>query len=256
MKPRPVYSFFGSIAPFAMALGAVAVGLANASTARAAFLFYNGDPSTSYTSFPAATWYPSNFGLIFENFTVPAGLTWTINGVYENIVAPSSIVTGSPNGMPDSILYEIRTGLTAGSFGAGTPGTTIIAETLNPTYTINTAVTAGSGTTAYTVQALYPANSPAITTLQSGNYWIGIGPIVHTQNSWAYTSVLSTGGANAINAAGNNTVIADNFDTSFSKFNYSVSYGLEGTVPEPATISILAAAGILLPPRRRRRIGV
>lgn len=222
--------------------GAAVCGLA--APAQAAFVFYNGDP----TGISAATGIlGSDVGIAFDDFTVPAGQTWTLPGFYANLSAPASLLTDS-NGGPAPVEVEIRTGLASGN-----AGTLAFATTLYPTYTAFPRPAGNTSTNAaYHLDAVIPAGAPiSAPVLTAGTYWLGIAPFL-SNTSELSTGIFETNGTNAVNGVPDHTsFFYDSSANLVAPLNSDLSYGLEGvSVPEPAAACLLMVATMSLLSRR------
>ena len=240
-----------------------------ATPAKAGILWYNGDfdgrgslldennvPATNTTS-PAP---PIQKSLVYDNFIVPVGQTWTISSVFSNDFVAYAAA-------PTTASWAIRSGVSAGNGG------TLIASgdtaaTLTPLSYIQ------NGFVAETVTASVPS-----IVLTAGTYWLGVAP-----DSAGYYSdqsfIMTTSGINAIGTPlGNdgNSFITNTYPPvgSAGSFNYTptttavtkrgvnpygptidFSMGVNGTfaVPEPSSVALVAVGllGSLACTRKRR----
>jgi PEP-CTERM motif len=181
-------------------------------------------------------------GLIYDEFIVPSGYTFTITGVFSNDAMNKAATTA---------YWEIRSGVSAGNGGTllahgdGTDTLTSTGQTfsfggLNPETIENNLV-----------QGLN-------VTLGAGTYWLAVAPDVSNQNSY----IVTTSGAGAVgHPAGNdgNSFISSTFfsmnfvptsDPSVEgPGTWDYSMGIIGTsvqsVPEPSSV-ILGLAGMVI----------
>ena len=212
----------------------------------AATLWYNGDydqndAATNQNNVPirlGSTTYVLERSLVYNNFIVPVGQTWTITNVFSNnqLLYYAAPVTAA---------WEIRSGMTAGSGG------TLVA----------------SGDTAATATLLTPADGNAYfapeyqisatvtnVTLSAGTYWLAVAP-----DSLGYyydeSFIETTSGANAIGMPpgndgnsflNNNLPGTGNLNFAASNLDYSMGVmgvvGPNATVPEPGSSLMLAVA--------------
>jgi hypothetical protein len=218
------------------------LALGTAAQAADPFLWYNGDFNSVDALWNTNGGALGN-GYIYEDFVVPAGDTWTITGMFADVVTTMPTFAQA--------TWEIRSGMSVGNGG----------------------MVVASGTSAAT---LTPGSNPfglnrflteinVSTMLSAGTYWINVAPI-DTANSNA-TYVGTTVGANAVGTpAGNNLnnfwqlpSLGLNYATPASQgLPYDFSYGIRGTiggtaVPEPGTVALLVGAGISGLVLRRRR---
>jgi hypothetical protein len=217
-------------------------------------LWYNGDfdlndAATNENNVPIniGGTYELNTSLVFNNFVVPAGQTWSISSVFSN----NQI--SYPYAAPTTADWQIRSGVSAGNGG------TLVA----------------SGDTSATVTQTHPADSVnyiepefkvaavvAGVTLTSGTYWVAVAP-----NSAGYygdqSYMETTSGANAIGTPpgndGNSFLFNDlsgpgSLNYVASSLDYSEGV-IGAVVPEPAgMLPIMGLAGMSLLTFRRRRV--
>ncbi|MDR3618455.1 MAG: PEP-CTERM sorting domain-containing protein [Paludisphaera borealis] len=226
--------------------------LLNGGTARAdGILWYNGDfdgRDALVNQTGAAD------GLVYDNFIVPTGSTFTITAVFSNnlMYDPTAASTA---------YWEIRSGVSAGDGG--------------------TLVASGDGADGVTATGRFEPVIPGVSnvyeytnqvsvnvTLGAGTYWLAVAPDVSNQNSY----ISTTSGANAVGSpAGNDgdsfvssTFFGANFtptsdDSQEGPGTWDYSMGVIGTaaptVPEPSSllmgmVGLLASAGCLWSRRR------
>jgi hypothetical protein len=194
-------------------------------------------------------------GLVYDNFIVPTGTTFTISAVFSNdaMYNPGAAVTA---------YWEIRSGVSAGNGGTlldSGDGTDTISATGR------TFLFGGLGIQEFTnmVQGLN-------ITLGAGTYWLAVAPDVSDQNSY----ITTTSGANAVgippgndgNSFMSSTFFGQNFvptsDPSIEgPGTWDYSMGIIGvsqaSVPEPSgfmmgMIGLLTATGYAWTRRRNR----
>jgi hypothetical protein len=215
-------------------------------------LWYNGDMDgrdawTNQTG--------SADGLIYDDFIVPTGSTFTITGVFSNDAMYNHSAASTAH-------WEIRSGVSAGSGG--------------------TLLSSGDGADAVTSTGqnflvgglsipIYQnlVQVPTIT-LGAGTYWLAVAPDVSNQNSY----IVTTSGANAIGTPpgndGNSFFSSTFFSMSFVPTSdpslegpgtWDYSMGVVGTatvvVPEPSSVimglmGLVISAGYLRTKRRTR----
>lgn len=141
-----------------------------------ACLFYGGDFNSSDSNanglanesdiiIPAGGSTPNYGAATFTNFTVPAGQTWSVNGMLSNVLSGINGVS------PATCYWEIRSGITAGNGGtliaAGTDVCTFVATGRN-----------GFGLNEFTAKTYF---SPGVT-LTAGKYYEITIPACTTSN--------------------------------------------------------------------------
>jgi PEP-CTERM motif len=215
-------------------------------------LWYNGDMD-GRDAFTNQTGAPD--GLIYDNFIVPVGQTFTLTGVFSNNVMLD-------DGTASTAYYEIRSGVSAGNGGTllysgdGADSITATGRTFSfgglvvPEFTNLVAV---SGIT-----------------LAAGTYWLAVAPDVSDQDSF----ISTTSGANAVGSPpgndGNSFFSSSYFGISFLPTSdpsledagtWDYSMGVMGvanstSVPEPSTLVLgllgLVTAGGFFCARRRQ----
>jgi PEP-CTERM motif len=182
-------------------------------------------------------------GLIYDNFIVPTGMTFTITAVFSNdLMFDSSAAT--------TAAWEIRSGVSAGNGG-----------TLLSSGDASDAVSATGRSLLFGGEQFSEFTNlvqvPAIT-LSAGTYWLSVAPDVSNQNSF----ITTTSGLNAVgmpqgndgNSFFSSVFFGDSFipisDPSiFGPGTWDFSMGVMGTsaaiaVPEPSSL-ILGLAGMV-----------
>jgi hypothetical protein len=214
-------------------------------------LWYNGDVDqrdaiTNQTGAPD--------GLVYDNFIVPTGMTYTITGVFSNDAVLDSLGT--------TAYYEIRSGVSAGNGG------TLLTSGDSTDNTTNTGLTFNFGGLSYPIYT-NEVNLPSSITLGAGTYWLAVAADVGNQSNF----IVTTSGANAIGTPpgndGNSYFSSTFYGASFlpttdpsieGPGTWDYSMGIIGTaavVPEPSSLilgligTITAAASVWA--RRRTR---
>ncbi len=220
-------------------------------SARAATLWYSGDfdlndATTNQNNVPIqiGTSYVLERALVYNNFIVPVGQTWSITSVFSN----NQLAYVVP---PTSAAWEIRTGLTAGQGGnlIASGDTAATATLLTPADGINYIAPE------YRVEA-----TVAGLTLTAGTYWLAVAP-----DSARYfgdqSFIETTSGVNAVGlppGSNGNSFLDNNLPgggkLTFAASNLNYSMGVVGTaaVPEPASAILLVAALAGVPALLRR----
>ena len=236
-------------------LSALVVGVVTSvvTPVRAATLWYNGDfngtdASTNQSKVPVNNGgpYVLDTTLVYDNFVVPAGHTWTVSSVFTtDQVAYGATATAA--------TWQIRSGVSAGNGGTlVSSGDTTATVTLqhaadfnnyqNPEYRVSA-----------TVSGL---------TLSAGTYWLAVAP-----DSTGYygdqSYIETTSGANAIGTPPGNDGLSYVTESGLRTQTFNVadyldySAGVVGTdtivAPEPTSALLLGMAAVPALARRRRR---
>jgi hypothetical protein len=234
---------------------ALAVGVlwASVGAARAdSTLVYTGDPDSFNGAFSTIAGLGGT-GIVYNDFVVPTGQTWTVNGVFAN----DFLSTGFT---PSLAHWTIREGVVTGSGGTG--GTVVDSGTGAATVTTNG--TSLAGYDGYTV-----AVSGLNFALGAGTYWLAVTPIDGTGSSFSY--VATTSGANSVGTSGSDSFVVGSFYINQGGYNlepasdYATNMNGEGVfslgiigsvVPEPSTLvlGVIGALGVLGYAWRKRHL--
>jgi uncharacterized repeat protein (TIGR03803 family) len=147
-------------------------------------LFYGGDfdpTSPAADTFANENIYPGDFqtlSQIYSPFTVPAGQTWNVTGLFINSIAYPTALD------PVATPWEIRTAIPA---GGGTGGTLVASGTNNATMTPTGRSL--NNTPEYTI--LVTLSTPVV--LQPGTYWENVTPQCTDLNNSQCTAQGFTG---------------------------------------------------------------
>ena len=219
----------------------------------ASVLWYNGDLD-GRDALANQTGAPD--GLIYDDFIVPTGSTFTITGVFSNnlMLAPSAA---------SSATWEIRSDVSSGNGGNllanGDGADTVTATGRSLTF-------GGQQVQEFTNLVQVPT-----ITLSAGTYWLAVAPDVSDQNSF----ITTTSGLNAVGTPpgndGNSFLSSAFFGLSFVPVSdpsiegpgtWDFSMGVIGTsttvaVPEPSSlilglVGLVTSAGCFCARRRAR----
>jgi hypothetical protein len=147
-------------------------------------LFYGGDfdiSSPAADTFANENIYPGNsqtLSQIYSPFTVPAGQTWSVTGLFINTIAYPTALD------PVATPWEIRTGI---PIGGGNGGTLVASATTNATMTPTGRSL--NGVPEYTILVTW--NTPVV--LQPGTYWENVTPQCTDLNNSQCTAEGFTG---------------------------------------------------------------
>jgi PEP-CTERM motif len=185
--------------------------------------------------------------IVYNDFTVQAGQTWTVSSVFANDFLSTGFV-------PLLAHWTIREGVVTADMPDPTGGTVVASGTGAATVTSNG--TNFVGFNGYTV-----AVSGLNFTLSAGTYWLAVTPIDGTGTNFGY--IATTSGANAVGTSGSDSFVVGSFYVNngfqnldpasnvttganglaiFSEGIIGTSMG--GAVPEPSTL-VLGSIGAL-----------
>ena len=203
-------------------------------------LWYNGDMDgrDAWTNQTGAA-----DGLVYDDFIVPTGSTFTITGVFSNDAMYNP-------GAASTAYWEIRSGVSAGN-GGTLLGSGDSTDTL--TSTGQNFLVGGLAIPIYQNLVQVPT-----ITLGAGTYWLAVAPDVSNQNSY----IVTTSGANAIGTPpgndGNSYFSSTFFSMSFVPTSdpalegpgtWDYSMGVVGTatvvIPEPSSV-IMGLVGLVI----------
>lgn len=232
--------------------------LVAASPAAAQTLVYQGDHQGGTTCSAKA----SNLAtgcVMYDNITV-GGDGWNVTGLFGHFYQPAV------DGMVPwtTAFWEIRSGMSEGN-----AGTQVLGGVASATHDATGRSFIGSATF-YEYLATLTLDEFF---LAPGSYWIGIAPVViETADSYVGAYASWTGGTGGINSQADDKGIAwVNGSQNYLVVDHDFSYGVLGTlaesgdpgngnpgnpnvtVPEPATVTLLAAGLMVVAGLRRRR---
>jgi hypothetical protein len=194
-------------------------------------------------------------GLVYDDFIVPTGMTYTITAVFSN----DALAPGGTLGT--TAYWEIRSGVSDGNGG------TLLSSGDAADATTNTGLAftfGGISSPVYTNQVSIPS-----ITLAAGTYWLAVAPDTSNQSNF----IVTTSGADAIGSPpgddGNSFYSSTFFGFSFTPTTnpniegpgtWDYSMGVIGTaavIPEPSSlilgaIGMVSAAGCVWNRRRSR----
>jgi hypothetical protein len=181
-----------------------------------------------------------NYAHVFDDFNVPTGQTWTVNGVYSN----NYMDYVESGGTTTAVEWSIRQGITNGN-----GGTLIASGTAGPgNFTVQFHSFGDFGFIEYTVQAQNLA-----VTLTPGTYFLNVTPV---GNGHGRSFESDTSGADCVGTPCGNNGNAF-FDSNFFGANYQptsvqgqpgdFSMGVQGVIaPEPPPWAMMALGAVVL----------
>jgi hypothetical protein len=235
----------------------------SATSAKAATLWYNGDPNgqgaigNAINIYPPFTYIGARLTqYILDDFTIPStDKGWNINSLWSNnlLEAPNQL---------SGIAWSIEKILPRNIPGERPYRSETVASGVSPATIIPTNFTvSGSNYSVYTVKA-----SGLNINLSSGSYWLSVTPqyILPTDPeggipSASFSAITTTRGANAVGTPPGNDGMSFriNYESAFepgNAENSDYSMGIEGTaVPEPTSILGILTFGAVLGLKRSRK---
>ncbi|WP_165230734.1 hypothetical protein [Aquisphaera insulae] len=227
----------------------VAVALAGVSaTVRSthadSILWYNGDFNES-NALNNGLYSSSLYSLVYEDFIIPVGQTWLIQGVFSNNLMTTTTST--------SAYWEIRSGVSSGDGG------TLIASGTND------ATLAATGRSGFGLDEYLVSVTGLGISLTSGTYWLTVAPVVEDN---PVSFITTTSGANSIGAPpgdDDNSYLTSTFDSiyfdpaqNYVGYPADFSMGVTGValaIPEPSALVSASIGAVFLGSfavRRRR----
>lgn len=235
--------------------------LATASPAAAQTLVYQGDHQGGTTCSTKGSSLATGC-VMYDNITV-GGDGWNVTGLFGHFYQPAV------DGMAPwtSAFWEIRSGMSEGNAG------TLLFGGASSVVSATQVATGRSFTGSATFEEYLATLILPEFFLAPGSYWIGIAPVViETAASYVGAYASWTGGTGGINSQADNKGIAwINGSQNYLVVDHDFSYGVLGTlaesgdpgngnpgnpnvtVPEPATVTLLAAGLLAVAGLRRRR---
>jgi hypothetical protein len=222
-------------------------------------LWYNGDPNYNYSfGFPGNPneyFSPGIYSQTHDNFIVPTGQTWTVQGLF----ARHAIFTSANLTSLTQAEWEIRSGVSSGN-----PGTLIASGISSVTITNNGVIPSSS----YTDYLLEVDGLNVV--LGSGTYWMNLRPITSNLSGPFLSYQTRTFGAGAIgNPPGNDGNSFLSFFLFSPVYNFTplseiipdetwdFSMGVRGlqsaSIPEPASVAVLSLLAVGAYGIRRRQ---
>lgn len=229
-----------------------------AGPARAGTLWYNGDADGRDAQANGIGASPVPDSLVYDNFVVPAGTTWTITGAFSTDLMNYTGVTDA--------YWEIRSGVSAGNGGTLLASGTSTATQTDLGYSL-------FGFEVYSVTA-----SGLSVTLGPGTYYLTIAPVSPSTGGLPanYSYVATTSGTNAVGSPagddGHSYMTSSGYGLNFTPatdpsvegpgtWDYSMGVIGVAAAPEPSGVVMLAIGGlgvaglIRVRGRRRERVG-
>jgi hypothetical protein len=227
------------VVPFAVICG-------TANSAKAATLWYNGDPDGQGTIANQRFWLGARTlnRVVLEDFTVPTtDGAWQINTIWSNnVIEPQSTFT--------QVSWGILTVRPLQPVGAPFTEDRFIAGGRNPA-TITPTNFQASGQPVFRVSA-----SGLNVRLEPGTYWLIVAPFYEYEDSYPHPPISShpaslvatTSGSSAIGTppGSNGNSFTAGYEPAFFPNDHDYSMGIEGeAVPEPASIFSVLTFGAL-----------
>lgn len=223
-----------------LVVASLALSCGSAAPAKAAILWYNGDPDgqSSAPNYRFWTPYRTLSRFILEDFTVPtADAGWDIDTIWsDNLIYSNSTFS--------QVSWDILT--------VRPP------EQPGQPYTYNRYVAGGRGPATISPTNFQVSGQPVVRVsisglnvrLDPGTYWLVVAPFFDVGDSFSYSpsAIATTSGTNAIGTpAGNNgNSFRSGYEPLFSPDTADYSMGIEGSViPEPSSMFSLLGFGAL-----------
>ncbi len=206
-------------------------------------LFYNGDFSGNANDSLVNGQNTSSgiSGLVYNEFKVASGAVWTVSAVYSNDLVRNSLSSSAYA----NVVWDIRTGMSAGNAGTEVAGATTVAFTTAPTGYQDAQFTEST----FTATGLHVV-------LNSGTYYLAVAP-TYAGSGMSDVFASATTGTSALGTFDNRSFWNSTFfgatytptsDPSVNGAATGFSLGLIGTqvVPEPSSLLLLALGASIL----------
>lgn len=210
--------------------------------ADAAYLFYGGDWYGDGTNSGATSNVVTSAlqGIVYQNFVVPVGQTWTVTGLFSN-----NLIEPVPSAGFAGVDWSIRQGVSLGNGGTVVASGSNAAATITPT---------GRGYNTFS-ESTFAVDGLSIT-LGAGNYWMSVAPVLASTDGWTYNTLsFGTNGVGSYLPDNNfyfNQYTAYGVTQNFVYTGSLYSQGLVGTsspvvsTPAPGGLTLLLVGGSCL----------